>query len=89
VAQTAGASYEAHDAAVDAAGQAADRPPTEAELTYLDQRVEETGKAVRKIKAQIKGLERSLRDAEKLHEDAVKARDAGRDLPEVQKRRTR
>jgi chaperonin cofactor prefoldin len=59
------------------------------ELDYLDARVEETGAAVKKIKAQIKGLQRSLREAEELHEDAKKAKKAGRDLPEVQRRRAR
>jgi hypothetical protein len=90
VATTAGAKADALDASASSDGnQPVDRPATAAEASYLDQRVDETDAAVRKIKAQIKGLERSLKDAERAHADAVKSRDAGRDLPDVQKRRAR
>jgi hypothetical protein len=87
----------AHDAGVktehpggdpaDATPIGGDRPATRDELEFLDARVEETGAAVKKIKAMMKGLERSLRDAEKLHEDAKAAKKAGYDLPETQRRR--
>jgi chaperonin cofactor prefoldin len=78
----------AHDAEASTADNLEpDRPATRDELEYLDQRVEETSAAVKKIKGQIKGLERALAEAEKLHEDAKAAKRAGRDLPAVQKRR--
>lgn len=83
----ADSAYTAHDADVSTADGQHDRPATRDETDYLDARVEDTAAAVRKIKGQIKGLERSLKEAERLHEDAKKAQKAGRDLPDVQKRR--
>lgn len=78
---TAGANFEAHDATVG-------REPGPAPVgDYLAARVEDTAAAVKKIKAMIKGLQESLKAAERLAADAVKARDAGQDLPEVQARR--
>jgi hypothetical protein len=87
---TAGSGYQANDASAQTdEGQAAERPPTDAELAYLDARAEETAAAVKKIRGQIKASERSLKTAEQMAEDAVKAREAGRDLPDVQRRRAR
>jgi hypothetical protein len=90
VGSTGRAGYRAHDADVASqGGEPADRPATRAELDYLDARVDETAAAVGKVKDLIKGAERTLAEAERLHADAVRARDAGRDLPAVQKRRAR
>lgn len=85
----AASNHEAHGAAAATQDEAGDRPATDAERAYLDARVEETAAAVTKIGAQIKGLERSLREAEKLHEDAKAAQAAGWDCVDVAKRRVK
>lgn len=81
----------AHDAEAEASAPAhaelGFRPATQAETDYLEARVEDTGAAVKKIRDQIRALERSLKEAERLHEDAKAAKKAGYDLPDVQKRR--
>jgi prefoldin subunit 5 len=88
MAETAGAKAEALDATVSTQdGMAAERPPTRDELDYLDARVEETTAAVKKIKAMIKGLQQTLKAAEQAAADAKASQKAGRDLPEVQRRR--
>lgn len=73
----AGSSYRSNDA--DAAtedGQPVVRPLTAAEREYLDQRVEETAAAIKKVKTVIAGAERTLKTVTREHADAVKARDA-------------
>jgi Lon protease-like protein len=54
------------------------RPPTDAEVRYLADLEADTGAAVKKIKAQLRGIERTLRDAEKAHADAKAAHRAAK-----------
>lgn len=67
---TAGGKFAAHDGAVEAEDGAGTRPPTQAELDYVDARVTETRDAIRTIKAKLKGMERTLSAAEQEHADA-------------------
>lgn len=88
MAQSAGAKAEALDATVRAQDDLPpDRPASADELAYLDARVVDCRDAVKKIKAHIKALDASLKAAERALADAEKSKAAGRDLPEVQRRR--
>jgi methyl-accepting chemotaxis protein len=69
---TSGHGYEAYDAGVDTAR-------SDSQQAYLDAIAEQTAAAVKKIRGQIKGLERSLKTAEAEAEQARKAARKGGD----------
>lgn len=88
MAESAGAKLEALDATAAAEDDLPpDRPPTGAETAYLDERVADCEAAVAKIQAMVEGLRASLKTARRDLADARRCRDAGRDLPSVQRRR--
>lgn len=88
MAQSAGAKAEALDATARSQDDLPpDRPASAEELAYLAAREDECRAAVKKIRAHMKALEKSLKTAERDLADAEKSMAAGRDLPEVQRRR--
>jgi hypothetical protein len=71
---SAGGKFTAHDGAAETQDGAGERPPTQAELDYVDARVTETRNAIKAIKAKIKGMEHTLAEAEQAHQDAKSER---------------